>query len=383
LWAGQITVIVGPSGSGKTTLLRTINRLNECFPDCRTEGAARLRLDGRCGDIYQGFLPLPELRRRVGMVFQTPAVLPFSIKKNLTMPLRVTLGMTGVALAERVERALREVTLWDEVKDRLHDAAATLSGGQQQRLCLARVLALEPQILLLEEQTGQRIEAHELNRQIKLQNEVRRLLWRISRYSAAETIPLSGLDMMTVMETKSSCCDLEAYATLLRQLIEVLDVRSAAGVSVQRRGGPRLLLTGCPVGKGLEKVLRLIEECGGMIVSLENCTGIKGQDLLVEEDTADPLEALARRYLQTPCSCMTPNQGRLHLLQRLVEEFHVQGVVDLTWQCCHTYNVESFGIKQFLEKRHDLPFLHLETDYSASDTEQLRTRIEAFLEMIT
>jgi len=154
LWAGQITVIVGPSGSGKTTLLRSINRLNECFPDCRTEGSIRLRLDGRCGDINQDFLTLPELRRRVGMVFQTPAVLPFSIKKNLTMPLRVTLGMTGVALAERVERALREVTLWDEVKDRLHDAAATLSGGQQQRLCLARVLALEPKILLLDEPTA-------------------------------------------------------------------------------------------------------------------------------------------------------------------------------------------------------------------------------------
>jgi phosphate transport system ATP-binding protein len=154
LGSGQITVIVGPSGSGKTTLLRTINRLNECFADCRTEGTVRLRLDGRSGDIYRGFLPLSELRRRVGMVFQTPAVLPFSIKKNLTMPLRVTLGMTGGPLTERVERVLQEVSLWDEVKDRLHDAATTLSGGQQQRLCLARVLALEPQVLLLDEPTA-------------------------------------------------------------------------------------------------------------------------------------------------------------------------------------------------------------------------------------
>jgi phosphate transport system ATP-binding protein len=154
LWPGQITVIVGPSGSGKTTLLRSINRLNECFPACRTEGAVRLRLDGRSGDIYENFLPLPELRRRVGMVFQTPAVLPFSIRKNLAMPLRVTLGITGAAVAERVEWALREVSLWDEVKYRLNDAAATLSGGQQQRLCLARVLALEPQILLLDEPTS-------------------------------------------------------------------------------------------------------------------------------------------------------------------------------------------------------------------------------------
>ncbi len=234
----------------------------------------------------------------------------------------------------------------------------------------------------LEEQTGRNIEVSELNRQIRLQNEVRRLLWRISRYSAAERIPLSGMDVMTVMETKSSCFDLEAYANLLRQLIAELGTRSAAGVSVQQQGAPRLLLTGCPVGKGTDKVLQLIEDCGGVIVALENCTGIKGQDLMVEEDTADPLRALAKRYLQTPCSCMTPNDGRLDLLQRLVEEYRVQGVVDLTWQCCHTYNVESFVIKEFLEDRFDLPFLHIETDYSASDTEQLRTRIEAFLELV-
>jgi len=151
---GQLTVIVGPSGSGKTTLLRSINRLNECFPYCRTEGIVRLQLDGRNGNIYEDFLSLAELRRRVGMVFQTPAVLPFSIRKNLTMPLGVTLGLTGAAAAERLERALREVSLWDEVKDRLNDPASTLSGGQQQRLCLARVLALEPQVLLLDEPTA-------------------------------------------------------------------------------------------------------------------------------------------------------------------------------------------------------------------------------------
>lgn len=234
----------------------------------------------------------------------------------------------------------------------------------------------------LEEQTGRDIKVQELNRQIRLQNEVRRLLWKISQYSAAEKIPLSGLDMMTVMETKSSCCDLEAYAALLRQLIGELDVLSAAEDSVQRPGAPRILLTGCPVGKGSDKVLQLIEECGGVVVSLENCSGIKTQDLLVEEDTADPLLALAKRYLKTPCSCMTPNEERLQLLQHLVEAYGVQGVVDLTWQCCHTYNVESFVVREFLERNRDLPFLHIETDYSSSDTEQLRTRIEAFLELI-
>ena len=151
---GELTLIVGPSGSGKTTLLRSVNRLNELFPSCRTTGEVRLRLDGRWGNAYNDFLPLPELRRRVGMVFQTPAVLPFSIAKNLAMPMNVTLGLPKDALAERTERVLREVSLWDEVKDRLNQSAMTLSGGQQQRLCLARVLALEPEVLLLDEPTA-------------------------------------------------------------------------------------------------------------------------------------------------------------------------------------------------------------------------------------
>lgn len=149
----RITVIVGPSGSGKSTLLRAVNRMNECFPNCRTEGGVVVTLDGQRGDIYKGFLPLPDIRRKIGMVFQSPGVLPLSIRKNLAMPLEVGIGMHGKGLSERIEWALLEAGLWDEVKDRLNDNALTLSGGQQQRLCLARVLALDPQVLLLDEPT--------------------------------------------------------------------------------------------------------------------------------------------------------------------------------------------------------------------------------------
>ena len=140
------------------------------------------------------------------------------------------------------------------------------------------------------------------------------------------------------------------------------------------------MLTGCPIGNGSEKVLRLIEECGAPVVCMENCTGVKGLDLLVDEAESDPFMALARRYLQIPCSCMTPNNGRLNLLGSLIDEYRADGIVDLTLQYCHTYNIESRVVGDFVESR-SLPFLHLETDYSESDVERLRTRIEAFVEM--
>ena len=169
---GELSVLLGRSGSGKTTLLRSINRLNECFEGCRTTGRVLVRLGGEWREAYGADMVPEELRRRVGMVFQTPNVLPVSVARNLAMPLRLTLGLGRREVAERMERALTEAGLWDEVKDRLYDDARTLSGGQQQRLCLARALALDPEILLLDEpsasldfQAARRIE--ELLRELK------------------------------------------------------------------------------------------------------------------------------------------------------------------------------------------------------------------------
>jgi phosphate transport system ATP-binding protein len=145
-----ITVFLGPAGGGKTTLLRLINRLNDLVDNTRLEG--RILLDGQ--DIYSPEVSVSDLRRRVGMVFALPLPLPGTVRENVLYGPRLAGGIDRKGSDEIVERSLTQAALWDEVKDRLDDPANRLSGGQQQRLCIARSLALEPEVLLLDEPTS-------------------------------------------------------------------------------------------------------------------------------------------------------------------------------------------------------------------------------------
>jgi phosphate transport system ATP-binding protein len=148
--ARAITVLFGPAGGGKSSLLRVLNRLNDLADVIRIEG--EVQLDDL--DVLSSQTDVIKLRRRVGMVFARPVVLPFSIQENLTYGLEIAGEKDRYALESAVETSLKKAALWDEVKQRLDDPATSLSGGQQQRLCLARVLALEPEVILLDEPTS-------------------------------------------------------------------------------------------------------------------------------------------------------------------------------------------------------------------------------------
>jgi phosphate transport system ATP-binding protein len=146
--ARSVTAIIGPSGCGKSTFLRAINRMHELNPEARMEGEIKLFGD----DIYSRDVEPVVVRRRVGMVFQKSNPFPtMSIVENVTVGLRLNGVRDRKVLAERTEQSLRMAALWDEVKDRLHAPAVSLSGGQQQRLCIARALAVQPEVLLMDE----------------------------------------------------------------------------------------------------------------------------------------------------------------------------------------------------------------------------------------
>lgn len=147
------------------------------------------------------------------------------------------------------------------------------------------------------------------------------------------------------------------------------------------KDAPRILITGCPIGNATEKVVKLVEESGGVVVCFENCTGVKRNKELVNEEV-NPIDALTEKYLNTPCSCMSPNDNRIDLLSELIDEYQVDGVIDMVLQACHTYNVETFRIKEFVTGKKEISYINLETDYSQSDVGQLKTRISAFVEML-
>jgi benzoyl-CoA reductase/2-hydroxyglutaryl-CoA dehydratase subunit BcrC/BadD/HgdB len=233
----------------------------------------------------------------------------------------------------------------------------------------------------IEEEFSVEITDEKLRDAIRLMNDERRSLKEFQDVCKQNPAPISGMDMLTVLHNRGFSVDKREAIELVDRLTAELREMAGKGISPFTTSTPRILLSGVPVGIGSDKVVRLIEECGGSVVCFESCGAYKKVDPV--EESGDPIAALADRYLRIPCSCMSPNQGRFPLVEQLISEFQADGVIDLTWQGCHTYNIESYNLKKHIQETATVPFLQIETDYSESDTEQLKVRIEAFLEMIS
>ena len=215
---------------------------------------------------------------------------------------------------------------------------------------------------------------------VKIQNEGRVALKRLYELMRLDPAPMTGQELFSVLYGSTFKPDRSKIPGEVNAIADRVEKAYAEGKMLEKK--PRILVTGCPIGGATEKVIKAIEDNGGVVVTFENCGGAKSVDRLVEEDAEDIYEAIAKRYLSIGCSVMTPNPNRIELLGRLIDEYQVDGVVEMILQACHTYNVESLGIRRFVNDEKHKPYISVETDYSQADIGQLNTRIAAFIEML-
>lgn len=230
---------------------------------------------------------------------------------------------------------------------------------------------------LLEEKFNVTITDEDLEEAIKVKNAERSAVKDFYEIMATDELPCTGLELWHVLNGITFDFDKRSIPQRIKELKE-----QVLSESQKITGKKRILITGCPIGAATEKVIQAVEENGGIVVTYENCGGAKAIDKNVEEDTGNPIHASADKYLQIGCACMSPNPNRKDLLSRLIDQFKVDGVIDMHLQACQPFQVESLSIKNFVNKEKNLPFMSVETDYGQSDIGQLNTRIAAFLEMI-
>lgn len=232
----------------------------------------------------------------------------------------------------------------------------------------------------LEKKFDVTITEDDIREAIKINNAGRRSLKRLYGVMRNDPAPITGQDLFKVLYGSTFKFDRKVIPAEVDALVEKIEKEYAEGKMLDKK--PRILISGCPIGGATEKVIKAVEENGGVVVTYENCTGAKSIDKLVDEENPDVYDALARRYLDIGCSVMTPNPNRLELLGRLIDEYKVDGVVEMTLQACHTYNVETLAIRRFVNEKKGIPYINVETDYSQADIGQLNTRIAAFIEML-
>jgi benzoyl-CoA reductase/2-hydroxyglutaryl-CoA dehydratase subunit BcrC/BadD/HgdB len=228
----------------------------------------------------------------------------------------------------------------------------------------------------LEHRFSMMIHGEKIRGAIRLMNRERRLRRELAKLMFSEHPPLSGRELLD-LKSLISCLpeDLAAYEAILKELPSRPEDQRPPRDSV------RVLLTGVPIPHGAERVMNLLEAEGGVVVCQENCTGLKPIYQDIPDNTADPLEAIADFYWHLPCSVLTPNTKRMELLEQWARESKAECIVEIIWQCCLTYDIESSMTRELAQKL-KLPYLRIETDYSPNDNARIALRIAALYETV-
>lgn len=238
---------------------------------------------------------------------------------------------------------------------------------------------IEILIRRLEKEFNVKITDDDLREAIKKCNKERKVLRELYSLGKENPSPITGMEVHTILHGASFTFDKDEQNKKITELVE--GIKTQGKITESKKKVPRIIITGCPLGGVANKIIPIIEENGAVVVCYENCSGIKEKIRLVDE-TKDPIEALAEKYLNIGCSVMAPNDNRIELLSELIDEYKADAVIDVVLQACHTYNVETRRIKNFVNNEKNIPYMNIETDYSETDKGQLKTRIAAFIEML-
>ena len=227
----------------------------------------------------------------------------------------------------------------------------------------------------LEKRFGCEVTDKKLREAVKTMNRERELRLKIAEFMQGDNPGLTGRELL---EFKSIISGIDSDLDQYERAIKVL----AEPGKEEKTGGVRAMITGVPMAHGAERVIELVEKHGGLVVCQENCTGLKPILDQVDEEAEDLMRAIAEKYFHLPCSVMTGNQRRLETIKTLVEQYKPQCVIDVIWQACLTYDVESQLVKKYVEQELGLPYLRIETDYNSSDSARIALRVEALFETI-
>lgn len=232
----------------------------------------------------------------------------------------------------------------------------------------------------LEEKFDVKITEDKIKEAIKLCNKERKAMKEFFNLAKLNPSPIKGADMHEALYSSNFKFDRELYINEIKSLTNSLKEKYDKGETPFKKETPRILITGCPTGGLVDKIVKQLEDAGSSVVCFENCVGTKNFEMLVDEDK-EPIDAIAERYLNIPCSIMTPNDDRMNRIKEYIKDYSVDGVVDVTLTACHTYAIETEKVRRAVEGC-GKSYLAIETNYSNSDSGQLKTRLEAFVEML-